>query len=338
MIHTHAHYSLLHHNTFGMNVETNRFIEFDTADDLKRVLQEMDDNEKHSLLTIGEGSNLLFAHDYPGTVLHSAIRGIEIIKGNANSVWVKVGSGEVWDHFVAYCVEQAWYGAENLSGIPGEVGASAVQNIGAYGVEVKDLIVEVEAVEIATGRGFRIANEECRYAYRQSIFKQEWKGRFVVTHVVYKLSRTEHFHIDYGNLRTELNGLPLTLNNVRQAVLHIRNSKLPDPKTLGNAGSFFMNPIIGREQFLHLQKEYPSIPHYEVDTERIKVPAGWLIEQCGWKGRSLGHAAVHDKQALVLVNLGGATGEEVMQLAHQVVHDVKQKFGIEIHPEVNYII
>ena len=338
MIKTYTHYSLLPHNTFGMDAQAACFVEFDTADDLKDLLLRMDVAEKHSLLTIGQGSNLLFASNYAGTILHSAIRGIEVMKQDDEAVWVRVGSGEVWDDFVAHCTQNGWYGAENLSGIPGEVGASAVQNIGAYGVEVKDLIVEVEAIEIATAKEWRITNEECRYAYRQSIFKNEWKGRFVVTHVVYKLSLIPHFHIDYGNLRSELDGQPLTLNNVRQAVLRIRNSKLPDPKKLGNAGSFFMNPIIGKDQFKRLQAQYPTVPHYEVDAERVKVPAGWLIEQCGWKGKSMGHAAVHDKQALVLVNLGGATGQEVMQLAQQVVHDVKQKFGIEIHPEVNYII
>lgn len=329
---------MLKHNTFGMDVKAKCFIEYTTVDDLREILVELvRTGEDKNILSVGAGSNLLFGGDFKGTVLHSLIKGIEIYREDDESVWVRVGAGENWDDFVAYCVAHQWYGAENLSAIPGEVGASAIQNIGAYGAEVKDIIAQVEAVDVANAekRVFEVC--ECKYAYRQSVFKNEWKGKFIVTHVIYKLSKIPAFHIDYGNLKTLLEGQQLTLENVRNAVCEVRHDKLPDPKVLGNAGSFFMNPIITREQFDKLQAKYPSMPYYEVDEHSVKIPAGWMIDQCGWKGRALGKAAVHDRQALVLVNLGGATGKEVMCLAHAVQEDVKRKFGIDIHPEVNYI-
>lgn len=338
MIREYTNYSLLPHNSFGMDVKAARFIEYDSVDELKQVLSSLQHNGSNGkLLHIGGGSNLLFAGNYDGTILHSAIRGINLMREDERSVWVKVGAGEVWDDFVAYCVAHEWYGAENLSGIPGEVGASAVQNIGAYGSEVKDLITEVEAVEIVTGQMVVIPASACCYAYRQSVFKQAWKGRYVITHVTYQLSKIPSYHINYGNLKSELEGQSLTLEHVREAVRRIRDSKLPDPKKQGNAGSFFMNPVIDKTHFEKLRALYPNMPFYEVDADHVKIPAGWMIDQCGWKGKSLGHAGVHDKQALVLVNRGGATGNEIMQLADAVQKDVFSTFGIDIHPEVNYI-
>ena len=271
--------------------------------------------------------------------MHSGIRGMETVDETDDSVEIRVGAGEVWDDFVACAVAHGWYGAENLSLIPGEVGASAVQNIGAYGVEVKDLIVDVETIEVATGQKRRFTNAECRYAYRSSIFKHELKGQYIVTYVTYRLGKRPVFHLDYGNIRAELErrGCGVTLESVREVVIAIRESKLPDPKVLGNAGSFFMNPIVPRARFESLLAEYPDMPHYPVDEDRVKIPAGWMIDRCGWKGKAIGRAAVHDKQALVLVNLGGATGEEVMHLAAEVVRSVRETFGIDIHPEVNYI-
>ena len=255
-------------------------------------------------------------------------------------IHLRVGAGVVWDDLVSYCVSQGWGGMENLSLIPGEVGASAVQNIGAYGVEVKDLIVSVDTVEVATGDARVFTCEECAYAYRQSIFKGELKGQYIVTHVTYRLQKQPVYQLDYGNIRAELErmGGELSLERVRRAVISIRESKLPDPKVLGNAGSFFMNPIVSREVMERIRMDYPQMPYYEVDAHRVKIPAGWMIEQCGWKGRAMGHAAVHDKQALVLVNLGGATGREVMALSEAVRRDVKNKFGVDIHPEVNFIV
>lgn len=331
-------YPLLAHNTFGMDVRAARFIEYDNVDELTDLLRK-EGGRLHPLLHIGGGSNLLFSGNYPGTVLHSAIKGFEVVAEDADKVEVRAGAGEVWDDFVAYAVANGWYGAENLSAIPGEVGASAVQNIGAYGVEVKDLIVAVETLAADTAERRVFTNAECGYAYRESVFKKELKGRYIVTHVVYRLGKRPVFHLDYGNIRAELErrACEPTLETVRDVVMSIRASKLPDPKVLGNAGSFFMNPVVPRSLFEALRERYPDMPHYDVDNDRVKIPAGWMIDRCGWKGKALGRAAVHDRQALVLVNLGGATGEEVMYLAHEVARSVHDTFGIDIRPEVNYI-
>jgi UDP-N-acetylmuramate dehydrogenase len=229
---------------------------------------------------------------------------------------------------------------ENLSLIPGDVGASAVQNIGAYGVEAKDLICSVEAVEIATGKLLTIDAADCGYAYRQSRFKQEWRNKYLITSVTYQLSQTFIPHLDYGNIRAELERKGIaepTAQQLRDSIIEIRNAKLPDPKVEGNAGSFFMNPIVGREKYEQLAALYDGMPHYEVDSDYVKIPAGWMIDQCGWKGKSLGRAGVHSKQALVLVNRGGATGQEIVALSDTIRRDVKDKFGIDIYPEVNII-
>lgn len=331
-------YPLLAHNTFGMDVEASVFVEYESVTELKEILL-------HQLcpegkwLHIGGGSNLLFTGDFDGMILHSAIKGFEVVSENEDEVLVRAGAGEVWDDFVAYTVEKGWYGAENLSLIPGEVGASAVQNIGAYGVEAKDLIVKVDTLEVETGKERVFGNEECGYAYRESVFKHALKGKYIVTHVTYRLSKHPSYRLDYGNVRAELEkrGCELTLENVRQTIIDIRESKLPDPKVQGNAGSFFMNPIVPRPLFEELLSKYPSMPFYEVDAERVKIPAAWLIDQCGWKGKQLGHAGVHSKQALVLVNCGGATGQEIIALSEEVQRSVFDKFGVRISPEVNFI-
>ena len=330
-------YSLLPHNTFGMDVKASVFIEYASVKELKEVLSlYVKDNQ---WLHIGKGSNLLFTGDFSGIILHSAIKGYEVIHEDTKEVVVRVGAGEVWDNFVAMTVEHEWYGAENLSLIPGEVGASAVQNIGAYGVEAKDLIVGVEAIEVSTGKESIFKNEECGYAYRESVFKSLLKYQYLVTHVSYRLKKTPCYHLDYGNIRLELEKQKacLTLANVRQTIISIREAKLPDPKLQGNAGSFFMNPVISREHFEALLVDYPLMPHYGVDAESIKIPAAWMIDQCGWKGKRFGRAGVHDKQALVLVNLGGAVGTEVIALSEAIQKSVYEKFGINILPEVNFI-
>lgn len=331
-------YSLKSRHTFGMDVQTALFIEYATKEELKEILQNQQ-LEEGRWLHIGGGSNLLFMGDYSGTILHSSIKGYEVLSEDDEEVVVRVGAGEVWDDFVAYTVAQGWYGAENLSWIPGEVGASAVQNIGAYGVEAKDLIVNVETVEVATGEERIFSNAECAYAYRESIFKLSLKGQYIVTHVSYRLKKTPSYHLDYGNVRAELAkaNFDLTLANVRQVIIDIRQAKLPDPNVQGNAGSFFMNPIVPRAHFEALQKDYPQIPHYEVDADRVKIPAAWMIDQCGWKGKRLGNAGVHDKQALVLVNCGEATGAEVVRLSEEIQQSVFKMFGIQIYPEVNFI-
>lgn len=330
-------YSLLSSNTFGIDVRAARYVEYDSVDELNEFLAHRD--EKLPFLPIGGGSNLLFTRDYPGVILHAAIQGITVVDETVDWVEVCVGAGVVWDDFVAYAVAHQWYGAENLSLIPGEVGASAVQNIGAYGVEAKDLIVAVDTVEVATQLPRRFLNAECGYAYRASVFKGELKGKYIVTQVTYRLGKHPVYHLDYGNIRTELEreGCELNLENLRRLIIQIRENKLPDPKVWGNAGSFFMNPVVPETQFLALQQEYPHMPHYQMGEGMVKIPAGWMIDQCGWKGRSIGNAGVHAKQALVLINKGGATAQEIVHLANEVVRSVKDKFGIEIHPEVNFI-
>ena len=343
-------YSLLAHNTFGIDAKCKRFLEYSSVEEAQQMVAGLTDADK-PLLILGGGSNLLLTGDYEGTVLHSAIMGIEVLVNgemaaaehddallNPEFVFLRCGSGEVFDDVVAYAVEHGYHGAENLSIIPGEVGASAVQNIGAYGVEAKDIIYKVETVEIATGRVVVFDNRDCHYSYRQSKFKHEWKDKYLVTHVVYRLSRSFVPDLDYGNIRASLAAKHIenpTAQQLRDVIIEIRNAKLPDPKVQGNAGSFFMNPIVDKAKYEELAALYPGMPHYTIDEGHEKIPAGWMIDQCGWKGKSLGRAGVHDKQALVLVNRGGATGEEIVNLCNTIRKDVKQKFGIDIHPEVN---
>ena len=334
---TNQHISLLPYNTFGINAKADYFVEYDSIADLQAVLQ-MDIVKQNRILHIGSGSNLLFLKDFEGVVLHSAIKDITGTREDVDSAYLEVGSGVVWDDLVAYCVLNGLGGIENLSLIPGEVGASAVQNIGAYGVEVQDIILEVNAVEIETATVRTFSNEECHYGYRSSIFKNELKGKYIITSVLFRLDKKPKFKLNYQHLEEEvLKCGEVNLQNIRQTIIAVRESKLPDPKVLGNAGSFFMNPIIAKTLFVSLQEKYPNIPHYVVSETEEKVPAGWLIDQCGWKGKQIGRAGVHNKQALVLVNLGGATGAEIVHLAEQIQSSVKETFGIELKPEVNYI-
>lgn len=328
-----VNYSLLHHNTFGIDAKCRRFLEYVSVEEAQEIARQL----QEPYLLIGAGSNLLLTGNYDGTVVHSAVKGIE----NQSDSLIRCGSGETWDEVVAWCVGHGLYGAENLSLIPGEVGASAVQNIGAYGAEVKDLIASVEAVEIGTGRLCIFSREECQYGYRDSRFKHEWKNKYLITHVVYRLKTDDaQPSTEYGNIRAELDRRGIqtpTAAELREVVIAIREAKLPDPKVTGNAGSFFMNPVVSREKFEALLALYPQMPHYYIDEQHEKIPAGWMIDQCGWKGKSLGRAGVHDKQALVLVNRGGATGQEIVDLCEAIRNDVRERFGIDIHPEVNII-
>jgi UDP-N-acetylmuramate dehydrogenase len=327
-------YSLKAHNTFGIAAKCKRYLEFSSVEEARQVAAILR-SANTPYIIIGGGSNLLLTRDFEGIVVRSAILGIAY-----DECLLTAGSGENWDELVAHCVAQGWYGMENLSLIPGDVGASAVQNIGAYGVEAKDLIRRVEAVEIATGKQLTIDAADCQYAYRQSRFKQEWRNKYLITSVTYQLSQTFTPRLDYGNIRAELEQKGIkepTAQQLRDTIIDIRNAKLPDPKVEGNAGSFFMNPIVGREKYEQLAVQYEGMPHYEVDTDHVKIPAGWMIDQCGWKGKSLGRAGVHAKQALVLVNRGGATGREIVALSDTIRCDVKEKFGIDIYPEVNII-
>ena len=330
-------YSLLKHNTFGLDVKTRYFVEYQTEADLQKLLHD-EFFFSQRFWYIGQGSNLLFLGDFDGIIVHSAIQGITKIKEDEQSVWLKVGAGNEWDSFVACCVENGWGGIENLSLIPGEVGASAVQNIGAYGAEVSERIEEVHAYSLETGEKQIFSKEDCEYSYRNSFFKkQENKGKYYVVHVIYKLSKHPEFHLNYGNIREFIAEKPVSLQTVREALIAIRKSKLPDPQKTGNAGSFFVNPYFSMEHFLQIKKQYPNIPHYPINEEKVKVPAAWLIEQCGLKGKTLGGAAVHEKHALVIINRNGATGQEIASLAEEICQAVKEKFDVELQPEVNYI-
>ena len=326
-------YSLKQHNTFGIDAKCSRFVEFDSEDEVVKFVTGGELTEPFFVL--GGGANILFTKDFNGTILHSAIKDVHR-DGNL----LRFGSGVEWDDVVAYSIDHGLYGAENLSIIPGEVGASAVQNIGAYGVEVKDLITTVEAIDLKTGEKVVFENSDCEYGYRQSKFKNEWKGRYFITYVTYRFEKVFRPKLEYGNILSYLESHGTknpTAQELRNAIIEIRNSKLPDTKVLGNGGSFFINPIVGRAKYEELRTNYPEMPHYTIDEEHEKIPAGWLIEKCGWKGKSLGRAGVYEKQALVLVNRGGASGEEILNLCRAICDDVKKQFDIEIHPEVNII-
>ena len=326
-------------NTFGIEAQCSRYLEYATTEEAISVSEELR-RESGLYMIIGAGSNLLLTADYEGTVVHSAIRGISLTEQPDGNALLRCGSGETWDDVVAWTVERGFADLANLSLIPGEVGASAVQNIGAYGAEACQFIHDIRAVDITTGQPVIIHKEDCLYGYRDSLFKHEWKNRFLITHVSYRLNRQSCLNLEYGNLRAELKRQGIdspTPQQLRQVIIDIRRSKLPDPAEQGNAGSFFMNPVVSRKKYEELVAAYPQMPHYYIDEDSEKIPAGWLIDQCGWKGRSLGRAGVHPKQALVLVNLGGATGQDIVALCQAIQADVKQKFGISLKPEVNIV-
>ena len=336
-------YSLKEYNTFGIDAKCSRFLEFENGDEAVEVAGILRASNNPYII-IGGGSNLLLTQDFEGIVVRSDVLGYHFeefrVGSQESGVRMTCGSGEVFDEVVEASLQAGLYGLENLSLIPGDVGASAVQNIGAYGVEAKDYIETIEAVEIATGRVVEISAEDCGYAYRQSRFKQDWKNRYLITYVTYRLSTAFKPHLDYGNIRAELERKGIqepTAQQLRETIIDIRNAKLPDPKVEGNAGSFFMNPIVTREKYESLAAQYEKMPHFEVDADHVKIPAGWMIDQCGWKGKSLGRAGVHSKQALVLVNRGGSTGAEIVALSDAIRADVKAKFDIDIHPEVNIV-
>lgn len=330
-------FSLLQHHTFHIPATADYFIEYESVEELKEVLS-LPIVKGNKFLQIGGGSNLLFTQDYHGAILHSAIRSIGVVSETAEEVIIKVGAGIVWDDLVAYSVKMGWGGLENLSNIPGEVGASAIQNIGAYGREAKDTIEQVECIDVESLCMRVFDNAECMYGYRSSIFKKEMKGRFIVTAVFFRLQKKTILHLEYGNLSTVLSSLKEpSLQDVRDAVIKIRSEKLPDPDLVGNAGSFFMNPIIPVGQYEKIKANYPDIPSYPAGPGQIKVPAAWLIDRCGWKGKAEGGAAVYEKQCLVLINQDHAKAQDVLSLAEKITISVKNRFGITIHPEVNFI-
>jgi len=329
-------------NTFGIDVEARVLFTYDSEKALHKVLSVI--YEQYAglpLLHIGCGSNLLFLCDYEGVVLKSQIKGTKIKAESKDEVLIEVGSGEICDEFIAQAIRNGWFGMENLSLIPGQIGAAAVQNIGAYGMEVCDVIDEVKGICLKDGSEHQWKRDECGYGYRQSIFKEGLWGKYAITHVTFRLSK--HFvpKLQYSGLvkAVEQAGLSentLTAEQLRQIIINIRRTKLPDPAEQGNAGSFFKNPVVSQEKAEQLLKDYPNMPHYSVENG-IKLAAGWLIEQAGWKGKSIGPAAVHDRQALVLVNKGGATGHDIQRLCEAIQKDILRKFGIKLEPEVNFI-
>lgn len=337
MIHVQKNYSLRNHNTFGLDVQTAAFVTYDSRNDIYDLVDLLKKYPK-PMLHIGSGSNLLFTKDFEGTILHSSIKFIhESPIDDDSSVQFQVGSGVVWDDFCQYAAEKECYGIENLSYIPGEVGSAAVQNIGAYGADVSKVIVGVNTIDIEKGTQRCFMNEDCSYSYRESIFKKPEYKKYIVTSVLFRLSKVPKVNLEYGQLK-DLKGIGHvpTAKEVRQKVIEIRRSKLPEPSELGSAGSFFKNPVISREKFVHLLDDYPDMPHYELD-DGIKIPAAYLIEQCGWKGKSHGGAAVFEKQPLIIVNKGNATADDIVALASDIQASVRDRFGIEISPEVNYI-
>lgn len=333
--------SLRPYTTFGIEAQANYFADIASETDLNTLFQLNEFNEL-PLLILGGGSNLLLTQDFPGLALRLTLGGIDVVREDELHVYVQAGAGVVWHELVMYCVANNLAGMENLSLIPGTVGAAPMQNIGAYGVEIEQLFDHLEAVHIGTGEKRRFEHADCRFGYRESIFKHELKGQYIITSVTFRLDKTPTFHTRYGAISETLTEMgvtdeTMTIRAISDAVIRIRRSKLPDPAEIGNAGSFFKNPEIPAAQFDQLKTTYPALPGYPTSNELVKVPAGWLIEQAGWKGYRSGDAGVHAKQALVLVNYGRATGHEILALAHQVQASVLEKFGITINPEVNII-
>jgi len=325
-------------NTLGVPAKAKYFLSVRTVDELIAILPV--DKQFSSIFVLGGGSNILFIDDYEGLILHIAIRGKEVIRENENHIYLKIGAGENWHETVRYCVEKGWGGIENLSLIPGTTGAAPIQNIGAYGVEIEEVFESLTAIELETGSRHIFNKEDCRFAYRDSIFKQELKGKYAVADVTLKLSKNPELNTSYGAIKDMLDERKITeptIQDISDIVIEIRNSKLPDPAKLGNAGSFFKNPIITDENYHNLKQEYPAMPGYSVDDARTKVPAGWLIEQTGWKGKVVGQAGTYRQQALVIVNHGDATGQEILQLAKMIQESVYEKFDIELVPEVNIV-
>lgn len=331
--------SLKSYNTFGIDVSTRYLVEVDNDQDIQTLFQ-LPDIQSLPKLILGGGSNLLLTQDFNGLVIKINIKGIETVKEDQDHVWVRVGAGENWHEFVMYCVERGLGGIENLSLIPGTVGAAPMQNIGAYGVEIKDTFDRLEAVDISTGIKRIFTNKDCRFGYRDSVFKNEEKGQYIISNVQFRLDKNPVFHVSYGDIQKTLEQMgvkELTIKAISEAVIKIRRSKLPDPAEIGNAGSFFKNPEISALHYATLKSEYPDIPGYIINEEIVKVPAGWLIEQCGWKGKRFGNIGVHTRQALVLVNYGGGKGLEIKQLSEKIQASVEERFGICLHTEVNFV-
>ena len=330
------HISLKPYNTFGIDVSSSKFVEVNNVADFEDVVK--DNSER--ILILGGGSNILFTQDFDGIVIKNNISGMQILEETENEVILKVGAGEVWHEFVLFCIEKGYAGIENLSLIPGNVGASPMQNIGAYGVEVKDLITEVEAYHIKEAELKTFSNAECSFGYRTSVFKTSEKGNYLITAVTFKLNKQASVNTSYGAIEEELKNMGIatpSIKDVSNAVINIRSSKLPDPKKIGNSGSFFKNPIVSGEQRNKILENYTDVPNYVQPDGTFKVAAGWLIEKCGWKGKRIENIGVHEKQALVLVNYGGGKGEDIYQLSEKIINSVYDTFEIKLEREVNIV-
>jgi UDP-N-acetylmuramate dehydrogenase len=332
--------SLKSFNTFGIEARARYFVRVQTTAELHDVLANPVYRPLPKLV-LGGGSNVLFINDFfDGLVIKIDIKGITVLEETEASVRLEVGAGEVWHDLVVHTIEKGYSGLENLSLIPGTVGAAPMQNIGAYGVEIKETFDSLEALHVESGASRRFTNAECRFGYRESVFKHELKGQYIITSVRFNLSKIPVFHTSYGAIQDTLREMgigELSVKAISEAVCHIRRSKLPDPAQIGNAGSFFKNPEIPKAQFEALKAQYPGIPGYITSQDFVKVPAGWLIEQCGWKGKVVGATGVHKMQALVLVNYGDAKGQEIKALAEEVQQSVQERFGIRLTPEVNFL-
>jgi UDP-N-acetylmuramate dehydrogenase len=332
--------SLKPYNTFGINAVAKHFAKFSSVNELEEIFNFHTSNREIPTLIIGGGSNILITQDYNGLVAKNELHGIEVVKEDVKHIYVRAAAGENWHRFVLYCIENDFAGVENLSLIPGSMGASPMQNIGAYGVEIKDVFYELEAYNIAEKKLVTFSGEDCEFGYRESVFKRKYKGQYVIVSVTFKLNRQPVFHIEYGAIQQELDKMgvkDLSIRAVSQAVINIRQSKLPDPAKIGNAGSFFKNPTIPKIQFQNLKEEFASIPGFPAHDDKVKVAAAWLIEQCGWKGYRKGDAGCHVNQALVLVNYGNANGLDVYNLSTEIMLSVEAKFGIILEREVNVL-
>lgn len=331
--------SLKKYNTFGIECHALNFVEITERGQIETLYSI--DSFAGKRLVIGGGSNILLTKDFDGLVIKNSIKGIEVVDEDDDFVWVKVHSGEYWHEFVMHCIENNWGGVENLSLIPGQVGAAPMQNIGAYGVEIKDVFHSLEAWDIENRKLMEFGLQACKFGYRESVFKKEAKDKFIILSVTFKLTKQNHnINISYGaigDVLRERNIENPSIKDVSDAVISIRKSKLPDPEVIGNAGSFFKNPEVAKSVYQKLQTNFPDIPNYTVDDNTEKIPAGWLIEKAGWKGKTFENFGVHKKQALVLVNYGGANGQDIMNLAYEIQKDVEEKFGVRLTPEVNFI-
>lgn len=325
------------YNTFGISCTAKRFALFKDAESLTEVLKQRGDD---ALLILGGGSNILLTRDFDGLVLKNEVLGFNIIEEDSSSVLVEAGAGEVWHEFVLYCIDNEFGGIENLSLIPGSVGASPMQNIGAYGVEIKDTFVSLEAYHIDSGEVHTFNHEQCEFGYRESVFKRALKGKYIILSVRFRLSKHHKINTSYGAIEAELSNMGVSkpsIRDVSNAVITIRSSKLPDPKEIGNAGSFFKNPVVEQNIVDSIADRFDQFPRYPATDGKTKLAAGWLIEQAGWKGKTFGTYGVHKKQALVLVNYGGSKGVEIYDLSQRIIEDVREKFGITLEREVNMI-